>query len=509
MANGSKRVSMTPIDGKRRVTMTPIDPKHREPIIPIETSRLIPITPIDTSRRVSMTPIDAKLATFTVAPGGQGYASLISTIPCKDAGVPYHRMVINDATVGSMVVYYYVPRFTGPPPSGSSLPYRVQTQGGVDPHRRVVDPSAHQGVVPSEHRYRQKFLVAIHGSGYPHYKSAHDLITDDVDGFAGDDFPDDNNFIVVAPVFDRHLPSIYALHPNYQYPPGYLSQRPDWVNDDTDEDRAFLYNFLEPLSNAPEEWLPWDAYIGNLPEADNLNHYTHCVNDRNGFRSDVALNYLLDLFYQAFPAADRKVYLFGHSGGGQFAARYMMLYPDRLASAVPSSAGSFLFPRPDKLFPYGWKLNLEEMWTRNYRPTNTEVLKDLSDDPRLWWDLFRRMQTFHKIISVGWQEREDENFLSRYWQGSDTYSTFVNFKIEMERAEMIARQYYGDGWPREARAGTLWLEFDANHGGCHTQTCAWLKQFWLDYPARIPYYFYKLGGWRYVKKLDPDFGTLP
>ena len=42
-----------------------------------------------------------------------------------------------------------------------------------------------------------------------------------------------------------------------------------------------------------------------------------------------------------------KIYLFGYSGGAQFAHRYMMAYPERVASIALGAAGWYTFPDPN------------------------------------------------------------------------------------------------------------------------------------------------------------------
>lgn len=48
-----------------------------------------------------------------------------------------------------------------------------------------------------------------------------------------------------------------------------------------------------------------------------------------------------------------KFFLFGHSGGAQFAHRYAMAYPHRVHACVIASAGWYTFPDTAQRFPYG------------------------------------------------------------------------------------------------------------------------------------------------------------
>lgn len=72
-----------------------------------------------------------------------------------------------------------------------------------------------------------------------------------------------------------------------------------------------------------------------------------------GPRSDAALDSILEEIHEATGAATERIYLFGFSGGAQFAHRYAMAYPHRVARAVIAAAGWYTFPDRRKRFPYG------------------------------------------------------------------------------------------------------------------------------------------------------------
>ncbi len=48
-----------------------------------------------------------------------------------------------------------------------------------------------------------------------------------------------------------------------------------------------------------------------------------------------------------------RFHLFGYSGGGQFAHRYVMAHPEHVAAAVIAAAGWYTFPDPDRSYPFG------------------------------------------------------------------------------------------------------------------------------------------------------------
>jgi pimeloyl-ACP methyl ester carboxylesterase len=74
---------------------------------------------------------------------------------------------------------------------------------------------------------------------------------------------------------------------------------------------------------------------------------------RRGSRADLALNAIVEEAGLLTGASVERIYLFGFSGGAQFAHRYAMAFPDRVASAVCVAAGWYTFPDARRRFPYG------------------------------------------------------------------------------------------------------------------------------------------------------------
>lgn len=56
-------------------------------------------------------------------------------------------------------------------------------------------------------------------------------------------------------------------------------------------------------------------------------------------------------------ADDRRIYLFGYSGGGQFAHRYAMARPERVAAYTVGAAGWYTFPESNRRYPHGLRHN--------------------------------------------------------------------------------------------------------------------------------------------------------
>ena len=72
-----------------------------------------------------------------------------------------------------------------------------------------------------------------------------------------------------------------------------------------------------------------------------------------GPRADLALDRIIGEVLYLTGADTEQLYLFGYSGGGQFAHRYAMAHPQRIASVVIGAAGWYTFPDRKKTYPRG------------------------------------------------------------------------------------------------------------------------------------------------------------
>ncbi len=100
---------------------------------------------------------------------------------------------------------------------------------------------------------------------------------------------------------------------------------------------------------------PWfDA--ATFPSFDNLNL------DNVGIglpRSDLRLLEIVDALGAYASVNTEKLYLYGHSKGGQFVQRFVFAHPDRVARAAPCASGIYLAPAEEtkggygEMFPYG------------------------------------------------------------------------------------------------------------------------------------------------------------
>jgi pimeloyl-ACP methyl ester carboxylesterase len=78
-----------------------------------------------------------------------------------------------------------------------------------------------------------------------------------------------------------------------------------------------------------------------------------------GSRADLALQRLTSHVIFEWGLASAKFYLYGHSGGAQFAHRYAMAYPHDVAGLGLSAAGWYTLPDPDERYPYGIRATSE------------------------------------------------------------------------------------------------------------------------------------------------------
>ena len=75
--------------------------------------------------------------------------------------------------------------------------------------------------------------------------------------------------------------------------------------------------------------------------------------DGHGPRSDLELLQLLTEVRSLIGLIERPFYLFGFSGGGQFAHRFTMVWPDQVAGLAIGAAGWYTFPDDSVLYPCG------------------------------------------------------------------------------------------------------------------------------------------------------------
>ena len=85
--------------------------------------------------------------------------------------------------------------------------------------------------------------------------------------------------------------------------------------------------------------------------------YQRLEADAHGSRPDVLLRQTLREFAQRSGASDRRLFLFGFSGGAQFVHRWVMRSPQRVSGYVLGAAGWYTFPDQESRYPHGLRGN--------------------------------------------------------------------------------------------------------------------------------------------------------
>ena len=80
----------------------------------------------------------------------------------------------------------------------------------------------------------------------------------------------------------------------------------------------------------------------------------------NQERADLAFDQMLQDASAWLGINPAPLHVFGFSGGGQFAHRYAMFYPNRVARMVLGAPGWYTFPDPDRRYPLG--LRSADLW---------------------------------------------------------------------------------------------------------------------------------------------------
>lgn len=70
-------------------------------------------------------------------------------------------------------------------------------------------------------------------------------------------------------------------------------------------------------------------------------------------RADNFVHQLVEQYRSHTRSGSNRFYLYGHSAGGQFVARYIVSHPERVISAVISAAGRYSYPDNTVPWPYG------------------------------------------------------------------------------------------------------------------------------------------------------------
>ena len=173
-----------------------------------------------------------------------------------------------------------------------------------------------------------------------------------------------------------------------------------------------------------------------------------------GDRADKVLDRIVAEVGRLSGARTDKVYLFGYSGGAQFAHRYAFAYPERVASIVIGAAGWYTFPDPARAYPRGIRASRAlpdlSLVAQEFLKVPACVLvgeRDITRDPQLRQN--RRLDRQQGRTRVERGERwVDAMRLAAHAQGLDTRYQFEllprsnhSFERSMRRGRMAGRVF--------------------------------------------------------------------
>lgn len=185
---------------------------------------------------------------------------------------------------------------------------------------------------------------------------------------------------------------VHAEHGSYlQYIPSTVEPTPEiviLVHGTPDEgksafDMAEIY--IEQWTDFAEETgiivlsVAFDQHRYGSKEGGELGGYRSLMGRTIG--ADAFVEEIVDYYRDAFRIADERFYLYGHSAGGQFVARYSVTHPQRVKGAVISAAGRYPYPTQSVAWPFGMgRLQTPFQWNEN----EPEVTLDIQPDPEGW-----------------------------------------------------------------------------------------------------------------------------
>ncbi|KAK9234058.1 Alpha/Beta hydrolase protein [Lipomyces kononenkoae] len=135
-----------------------------------------------------------------------------------------------------------------------------------------------------------------------------------------------------------------------------------------------IHNELVPFAQSTPCAILAPLFPSNIDGPNDLDSYK--VLRSSTLRSDLALLSILGEIAQCWPGIEtNKVFLMGFSGGGQFAHRFLYLYPERLAAVSVGAPGHVTMLDDSQSWPRG-VADAESLFNRT-------IQKDLIKQPRI------------------------------------------------------------------------------------------------------------------------------
>jgi pimeloyl-ACP methyl ester carboxylesterase len=133
------------------------------------------------------------------------------------------------------------------------------------------------------------------------------------------------------------------------------------VPDDLDRD-APLFVAVHGIGRNPQDFVRGFAdkaaaarlaLLAPLFDERRYANYQRIVRERSGGRADLALQAMVVSLRASLGITSPQILLYGHSGGAQFAHRYMMAHPQGVAALAVSAAGYYTWPDTSLSYPLG------------------------------------------------------------------------------------------------------------------------------------------------------------
>ncbi|MCP3904396.1 MAG: alpha/beta fold hydrolase [Planctomycetes bacterium] len=293
------------------------------------------------------------------------------------------------------------------PKAGTAPPRRLRPPRSDEP-RLDRAAGAHEGLriggtevlyyLPRTLRPRTaRYLVCVHGSGAWHRPGALHLL----ERFRA--LAERENLVIIAPVFDC------------------LYNRPPDLARDLDGQLRFRDERII------RDWDVWD--------------FLNLVNAKGRDRADHRLIEIF-AFFRANLVDKPRFHLFGHSGGGQFAARFATVHPDLVERVAACAAGSYAFPTKRRSFPLGLATTKVERVYRHNELTDL-LLTTAERDERM-----ARFLNVPLFLVVGEKDLVGSNRPDLAWQGATVTARARGYVAALNaEARRLTEQNVYDGTP--------------------------------------------------------------
>jgi hypothetical protein len=176
---------------------------------------------------------------------------------------------------------------------------------------------------------------------------------------------------------------------------------------------------------APEFENKFSNYITNDYQEGNLFTFFGVKNPKEEWAYTVVEN-IFDHIKSVNTIKNENYDIFGHSAGGQFVHRMILLMPEsRIGIAISANSGLYSLPKEDLKFPYGFKntgIDLKTALEKAYHKRLVILLGELDNDPSL--------ATFRTT------DLAMEQGANRLERGTNFYSTHTELKSTGVRVKL-------------------------------------------------------------------------